>query len=144
MACLTSALPECTESLSMPHKFLLSVNASRRWVHVANMLDTPVSLISTTQPFVTFSSRRSRHASKSRSPGFWSCSRMRSMRMERPLNVEHTSRSLSCVLPSKRSMRTSWIYIARLFAPPRAVRLAAMNARYSAVASWRLQGPLPS
>ena len=63
----------------------------------------PVSLISTTQPSVIFSKSRSRHASKSRRPGAWSCRRMLSMRMGRPDSVEHTRRCRKCVLPSNLS-----------------------------------------
>ena len=63
----------------------------------------PVSLISTTQPSVIFSNSRSRHASKSRRPGAWSCPRMLSMRMGRPDSVEHTRRCRKCVQPSNLS-----------------------------------------
>ena len=65
----------------------------------------PVSFISTMQPLVSFSMSRSRLASKSRSPGLSSRSRMPSMRMVRPESVAHTSRWRRCWLPRKRNMR---------------------------------------
>lgn len=57
----------------------------------------PVSLISTTQPFVSFSKSLRNEASNSRRPGLsGSAARMSSMRMGRPESVEQTRRCRKC------------------------------------------------
>mmetsp|Transcript_12648 Transcript_12648/g.32516 ORF Transcript_12648/g.32516 Transcript_12648/m.32516 type:complete len:255 (-) Transcript_12648:100-864(-) len=59
----------------------------------------PVSLISTAQPSVTFSIRRSSEASYSRSPGCSSPARMSSSRSGRPDTVASTSRARKLAAP---------------------------------------------
>mmetsp|Transcript_16193 Transcript_16193/g.44282 ORF Transcript_16193/g.44282 Transcript_16193/m.44282 type:complete len:202 (+) Transcript_16193:1037-1642(+) len=61
--------------------------------------DVPVSLISTTHPFVSFSIKRKKEASKSRSPGLVSLSLMSSIRIDFPLRVDRSSLSLKLFEP---------------------------------------------
>lgn len=65
---------------------------------------SPVSLISTTQPLVSFSSRRRKEASKSRRPGLGSLARMSSMRMDLPHSVDSSRRRRKDWHPLKRSI----------------------------------------
>ena len=60
---------------------------------------TPVSLISTTQPLVSFSMRRRKEASKSRKPGLASLVLISSIRIDFPLRVDSSRRNLKLFEP---------------------------------------------
>lgn len=69
--------------------------------------NVPVSLISTLQPFVSFSSSLRKDASKSRNPGFSSAARMSSIRIALPASVAKRRRCLKFWLPLNFNMIVS-------------------------------------